>query len=200
MSEIERLTLEQLTKLERLLAEQKAPVVKRFQPPASNYVLAAIESEFELPLPEELRLWWGWHDGTDVKPHERSAKASIGPLFEFLSAEEALKATREAKELAEDIDPNEPETYWGRTWLAIGTDGRVACDLAQGPDAPLSILDVDYHKTSRPGRSVAKSLGEMVQWWIEALESGAWRYDDEHDRWERRYELVPPERDRTGLV
>ncbi|MDQ2630056.1 MAG: SMI1/KNR4 family protein [Actinomycetota bacterium] len=200
MPEIERLSSEQLEHLERLLAERGAPVVQRLQPPASAEALAAVEGYLGRPLPLELRQWWGWHDGTDVKPHEKAAKASIGPLFEFLGAEEALKVTRESTELAQEIDPDEPEVYWGPTWLAIGTDGRVACDIAIGADAPVSILDVDYHKAAYPGAVVAQSLGEMVRWWIEALESGAWRYDDEHDRWERRYELIPPERDRTGLV
>jgi cell wall assembly regulator SMI1 len=200
MPQIERLSMDQLRTLERLLAEQEAPVIKRLQPPASSKAFAAIESEFGLPLPDELRLWWGWHDGTDVKPHERAAKASIGPLFEILGAEEALKVTCESRKLALEIDPNEPEVYWGPTWLAIGTDGRVACDISVRPDSPVSVLDVDYHKTAHPGAVVVQSLGEMVRWWTEALESGAWRYDDEHDRWERRYELVPPERDQSGLV
>lgn len=200
MSKIERLCPEQLEHLEQLLAAQDAPVVKRLQPPASPQAFATIEPLFGLPLPDELKLWWGWHDRTDVKPHERAARASIGPQFEFLGAGGAVRATRESRELAQEIDPNEPEVYWGQTWLAIGTDGRVACDLSGGPEVPVPILDVDYHKTTRPGAVVAQSLGETVRWWIEALESGAWRYDDEHDRWERRYELVPPERDRTGLV
>jgi len=200
MTEIERLSTEQLEHLERLLAEQGAPIVQRLQPPASAEAFAVIEAEFGLPVPEELRLWWGWHDGTNVKPHEKAAKASIGPLFEFLSMEEALKATRESRELALDIDPDEPEIYWGKTWLALGTDGRVACDLMSGPGASVSVLDVDYHKTSKPGTIAAQSLGEMVRWWIEALESGAWRYEPEHNRWARREELVPPEREQVGLV
>jgi cell wall assembly regulator SMI1 len=200
MAQDDRLSIDQLRKLEQLLTEQEAPVVKRFQPPARPEVFAAIESEFDLPLPDELRVWWGWHDGTDVKPHEKAAKASIGPLFEFLGAEEALRVTRESKELAVDIDPDEPEIYWGHTWLAIGSDGRVACDVSTTDGGLVAVLDVDYHKTAHPGAVVASSLGEMVGWWIEALESGAWRYDDEHDRWDRTYELIPPERDRTGLV
>jgi cell wall assembly regulator SMI1 len=200
MTQIERLSPKLLEHLEWLLVGQKAPVVQRLQPPASSEALAAIESYLGLPLPDELRQWWGWHDGTDVKPHERAVKASIGPSFEFLSSEEALKMTHEGREIAVDIDPEEPETYWGPTWLAIGSNGMVACDVAVGFDAPVPVLDVDYHKAAYPGVVAARSFGEMVQWWIEALESGAWRYDDEHDRWERHSELVLPERESTGLV
>jgi len=192
--------MDQLRNLERLLVQQEAPVVRRLQPPASPGAFAAIESEFGLRCPNELKLWWEWHNGTNVKPHEKASKASIGPLFEFLGAEEALNVTRDSRALAQEIDPDEPEIYWGQFWLALGTDGRVACDLARDPDSPVTILDVDYHKASHPGAAVAQSLGEMVRWWIEALESGAWSYDLEHDRWQRIYELIPPERDQTGLV
>jgi hypothetical protein len=97
MAQIERLSNGQLEHLEQLLTEQGAPVVPRLQPRASSMAVAALESEFGWSLPEELRLWWGWHNGTDVKPHERAAKASIGPLFELLGAEEALKVTRESR-------------------------------------------------------------------------------------------------------
>lgn len=196
----DRLHLDQLKTLERLLSEQEAPVVRRFRPPASREVFEVIEVEFGLRVPNELALWWKWHDGTDVKLHEKAAKASIGPLFEFLGAEEALNITRKSRGLAEDIDPDEPEAYWRPTWLAIGSDGRVACDLAVGLDAPLAVLNVDYHKAAYPGVVGARSLGEMVRWWIEALETGAWRYDDEHDRWERRSELVDPDLEKTLLV
>ena len=40
----------------------------------------------------------------------------------------------------------------------------------------------------------------MVTWWIEALESGAWRYDSSAGRWEHDPERLAPERERSGLV
>jgi hypothetical protein len=78
--------------------------------------------------------------------------------------------------------------------------GFASCQCAVEADAPVPILDVDYHKAAYPGAVVCHSLGEMVRWWIEALEAGAWRYDGKHNHWERTYELIPPERDRSGLV
>lgn len=200
MPEIERLSIEQLEHLERLLVDQGAPVVQRLQPPASAEALAAVEVHLGRPLPLELRQWWGWHDGTDIKPHERAVRGLIGPSFIFLRTGRAIKVTRECRDDAEDIAPEDPDSLWGTTWLAIGTHGKVACDCAVDADAPVPILDVDYHHTDIPGKVAARSLGEMVRWWIEALESGAWIYEPEHDWWERRAELVPPERERVGLV
>jgi cell wall assembly regulator SMI1 len=202
MTEIERLTTDQLAELERLLIKQGAPVVQRFQPPASREALAAVEAylQLPLPLPRELRQWWEWHDGTDVKPHERAVQGLIGPSFIFLGAEDAIQVSRECRAEAVEIAPEEPESLWGPTWLAIGTHGMVACDCAVGEDAPVPVLDVDYHHTSTPGAVVAKSLGEMVGWWIEALETGAWAYEPERDWWRRRSGLISPDRERTGLV
>jgi hypothetical protein len=45
-----------------------------------------------------------------------------------------------------------------------------------------------------------ESFGTMVKWWTEALQSGAWRYEVETQRWERQPELLSPDRERSGLV
>jgi hypothetical protein len=46
----------------------------------------------------------------------------------------------------------------------------------------------------------AESFGQMVTWWIDALDDGAWRYDREAGRWEYNWELVEPKRQLGGLV
>jgi hypothetical protein len=46
----------------------------------------------------------------------------------------------------------------------------------------------------------AASFGEMVTWWIEALDDGSWRYDREAGRWDYNWELVDTERQLGGLV
>jgi hypothetical protein len=200
MPEVERLSTEQLDHLEQLLVEQGAPILQRFQPPAPEEALAAVEAHFGLPLPRELRQWWGWHDGTDVKGHERAVRCLIGPSFIPLPAAKAIKVTRECRADAEEIAPEDPDSSWGKTWLAIASHGKVACEVAVDPRDPVPILNVDYHHVEVPGTIAARSFGEMVRWWIEALECGAWIYEPEHDWWERREELVPPEREIAGLV
>ena len=151
MSEVERLSTEQLKHLERLLADRGAPVVQRLQPPASAEALADVEAHLSRPLPLELRQWWGWHDGTDIKPHERAVRGLIGPSFIFLRTERAIKITRKRRADAEEIAPEDPDSLWGGTWLAIGSHGMVACESAVDADAPVPVLDVDYHHTDIPG-------------------------------------------------
>lgn len=200
MAELERLNIDQLAELERLLIDQEAPVVRRFQPPASNEALAAVESYLGAPLPDELREWWDWHDGTDAERDEQTVQSSIGPLFFALSTAGAVKTSRELRVGAETDAPEDPDSLWASSWIAIGSQGRVACECSIPADAPVPVLDVDYHKAAYPGAVVCHSLGRMVRWWIEALESGAWRYDRERGRWKRIFELIPPERDQAGLI
>jgi len=200
VTELERLNGDQLFELERLLIEQEAPLIHRFEPPATDAALAVVESHLGLALPDELRQWWGWHDGTNVQRHELAAECSIGPTFDLLSSAEAVETSRSLRGEAEEEAPDDPDSLWGSSWIAIGSQGRVACECNIAVDAPVPVLDVDYHKAAYPGAVVCHSLGRMVRWWIEALESGAWCYDGERSRWERKYELIAPERDQAGLV
>jgi hypothetical protein len=200
MSEIEQLSAEQLAHLEELLGERGAPVVPRLQPPATPEALAAVEEHLGRPLPREVRLWWGWHDGTDIKPDERAVRGSIGPSFIFLRTEWAIEDSQWRRKEAEDIAPEDPDSLWRKTWLAIGTLGIVACDCGVEVGAPVPILKGDPHLVDEAGTVAARSFGEMVRWWIEALETGAWFYAPEHERWERRSELISLERDLTRLI
>jgi hypothetical protein len=200
MSEIERLSSEQLAHLEELLRERGAPVVPRLQPPATPGALASVEEHLGRALPLEVKRWWEWHDGTDIKPDERAVRGSIGPSFIFLRTEWAIEDSQWRRSEAEEIAPEDPDSLWSTSWLAIGSLGKVACDCAVGVDAPAPILKVDPHLVDEMGAVAARSFGEMVRWWIEALEAGAWIYEPEHDRWERKPELIPLERDLTRLI
>jgi hypothetical protein len=200
MAELERLTFDQLAELEGALAERGAPVVERFHSPASDEALAAVESLLGLQLPDELRLWWRWHNGIDFERAEPGVPCSIGPGLFVLSTTEAVESSRALRESAEEDAPDDPDSLWGSSWIAFTPQGRVACECDIRRDGPVPVLDVDYHKAAYPGAVVCHSLGRMVRWWIEALETGAWRYDHERKWWERVYELIPPERDQSGLV
>ena len=200
MASLQRLTKTQLIKLESILAAQDAPVVQHLQPGASSTALTTVEGFLGMPVPDELRQWWEWHDGTDIQPHERAEKGLVGPLFQILSTARAIEFSRKLRGFAVEDAADDPDELWGSTWIAIGSQGRVACECNVEKSAPVPVLNVDYHKVDRPGETAAHSLGEMVSWWIEALESGAWRYDPEHDRWDRHEELIPRERESKCLV
>jgi hypothetical protein len=195
MSEIPRLSIERLTRLEELLTGQGAVVVERFRPPASPEAIAALEDYLGMPLPVELRTLYEWHDGTgEGRPDEHAACGQIGD-FTFHTTAEAVGYTQECRDDAVDLDSDDPGYWWGQSWLAIGNVGKIACDCSSPRDALVPILNVDYHHVEVPGTVAGRSIGEMVDWWIEALECGALRYDTGRDVWQRDEALIPPERE-----
>jgi hypothetical protein len=80
--------------------------------------------------------------------------------------------------------------------------GAIRCDCAVDEGAPTPIYYADSHDDDAGGLTTPRvdSFGTMVSWWIQALESGAWRYDTEKHRWECNAQLLPSERERSGLV
>jgi hypothetical protein len=74
------------------------------------------------------------------------------------------------------------------------------CDCSVG-ERPSPVRVVDFHAEPEESHLImARSLGEMVGWWIEGLEGGAYRYDHESDLWHRDESLITPERLNTLLV
>ena len=59
---------------------------------------------------------------------------------------------------------------------------KTTCDEAGGlmPRVPAA----DHHRWPSHRKKIAfpRGSGTMVSWWIQALESGAWRYDAEKQR------------------
>jgi cell wall assembly regulator SMI1 len=182
---------------------QAAPIAQDLRPGLEPRAIEEVTSPFAIRLPAEARLWWEWHDGTwqTLTSHALGLDLAYLPL--------AMAAERYAKErdaaaqaVDEGIDPSE---LWQPGWfpLASGGDGRVMacdCDITEG--APTPIHYVHWEKAGDDSHQpVAPSLGVVVSWWIEAIDSGAWRYDGDAARWESRPDLLPnPALELTGLV
>jgi hypothetical protein len=77
---------------------------------------------------------------------------------------------------------HEPDRWWSRSWFPITTSASgntVACDCSTGAAAATPIRVVDWHAATEPGAHLprARSFGEMVSWWIEAIDTGVLAYD-----------------------
>jgi hypothetical protein len=196
MGEPRRLTMQQLGELERLLVDQRAPIAEHFREPTTAEAIEELESSVGFPIPAELRLWWSWHDGAASDGTRRNA--TIGPWFFFFGSAEALAATEHMRKVVARL-ALEPdwgvEIAWKESWLAITDVGRVACECRASVDTA-SVIGVEI----APTKVGARSLGELVDWWIEALESGAWRYGRNRPLWDRIGDLIPLEAVGSGLV
>jgi hypothetical protein len=125
----------------------------------------------------------------------------------FLPLGEAVALYRQTREMFRDIweaeDPAMVDYWWRSSWFPITERrGAVRCDCAVTEGAPTPIYWAYSHDHDADGLTNPKvdSFGTMVTWWVEALETGAWHYNASANRWEHQPDLLPPERERSGLV
>lgn len=202
-SEPPLLSVELLEGLEALWRAEGAPVVDSLAPGLSRSQMDALTAPLGLKLPVEAQLWWGWHNGAAVAEDAPAVLAEVGPWMPYVSLANALHAYQVCREIAYDIDDPDygPDELWSPSWLPIARLGSIACECAVEEGAPTPILDTDPQvNRATPARVVAHSFGEMVSWWIDAIECGAWRYDGVRMVWDRRPELLSPRRAASGLV
>ncbi len=109
---------DQLARLEGCWQDQNPDLVERLRPGLSSAELDAILEPFEYFVPDELREWWGWHDGIE-------GDSSITETLQVLSAESSVRHTLQAGVTVRD---------------AVGPEHAVA-QLSEGwPDAQLAIF------------------------------------------------------------
>ncbi len=189
--------------LERLLDRSRnagAGVVGRLRPGLSDDQMDRLTAPLGLRLPSEARTWWGWHDGTDGGPDRLAADIELGPMLEFLTLSEAVDLYRMKREVGAEVRPEEPDWYWHRTWLPITRYGKIACECEVPEDAASPILGLDHEINGDFDRPIAESWGQMVSWWIDEFERGAWYFDSERRRWLVDQGLESPDSGRRLLV
>jgi hypothetical protein len=195
------LSLDQLEQLKEKWRQQGAPIPDHLRPGLSDDEMDSLTAPIELTLPTEARTWWGWHDGVDI--HEGYPAAQLGPRHDFYTLEHAVGQYRFVREMWHDIDPDKIDYWWRPTWFPITFGNgyiRFDCDVPSRAPAPIYWThshDHDHHGLTHPR---VPSFGVMVDWWLDAFECEAWRYDADAGRWRYDYALLPPERELTGLV
>jgi cell wall assembly regulator SMI1 len=191
-----------LRELEEAWARQGAPVPKHLRPGLTTEEITRLTRPLSLELPDEARMWWAWHDGVSRNVPFGAAR-ELGPDLPFLPLEEAASLYQHAREQAVRVAGEQADHWWRPTWFPITMRlGEIRCDCSGPQNAPSPIYWAYSHDHDAEGLTAPKveSFGTMVKWWTEALKSGAWRYDGENQRWERHPELLPPDRERSGLV
>lgn len=207
------LTVELLDKLEARWRAQRLPAATRLNAGRAAVEIDAVTAPLGLRLPAEARTWWGWHDGVSATQGTLSRDREIGgPGFQYLPLADAVAQYQTSREIARSTAANvqrwssgdgagvDPDDWWNPAWfpITVSSSGTViTCDTSTPELRPTPILAVSG---GEPAMSGARSFGEMVTWWIEAFDSGAWRYDTEGGEWDYSYELLDPARELTWLV
>ena len=197
-----------LTELAACWIEQDAPILRTLRPGLSEPEIDAIAAGIGLVRPHEARVWWGWHDGADFR---RAAPGDVsiggGPGLSYAPLDQAVELAVAGSLRAERVIRGqtgrfaELSYWWEPSWLPISRrpGGPIVLDCAVREGAPSPILringmDEDFRTPK------ARSVGELVGWWIEAMTIGAWRYEKDRGRWVTDLDRLRPELRRSPLL
>jgi cell wall assembly regulator SMI1 len=202
---------ELLARLERSWIAQDAPLLKHLRPGLTDDEITEVTAPLGLSLPSEAVLWWRWHDGVGIEEGLRNVDREVGPgRYEYLPLEQAARRYEEMRAVAEQAaggsgNPafmSDRDYWWHPSWFPIAVNvGNqvVTCDCSVRPGSVTPIRVVDWHDDAFD-QPKTPSFGRMVEWWIEALENGTWRYDAHEQRWVSDASRLSRERDLSRLV
>jgi cell wall assembly regulator SMI1 len=196
------LTPELLDGLKELWAREGAPVLQHLRPGLAPEEIDALTEPLGVRLPTEARTWWGWHDGVSGTV-ALGVQRELGPGLPFLPLGDAVALYRHALQQAAEVAGDQADYWWRPSWFPVTErSGEIRCDCSVEDGSPTPIYWAYSHDHDADGLANPKveSFGTMVTWWIEAVESGAWRYSAEARRWEYLPEALHAERKRSGLV
>lgn len=97
---------------------------------------------------------------------------------------------------------SDPGYWWNPSWFPIAirvSNHIVVCDCSVAVNSATPIRVIDWHDDAFDQQK-APSSGQMVEWWVEALENGAWCHDADEQRWVSDASLITRERDLSRLV
>ena len=200
----------------RALLEKLENAVSAVGSPAGQWLedgIAPDEVEAQLSavglIPsDELIVWFGWHNGI-----RHAATAGIGArVLPFLIPASLSEAIGRYRSLVLDfvVPPEgpvggDPRVLAGGTgfgWLNLCNDNygfAVAC-RSEPRYLPRVRLIVDEWDDD-PRSYQAVSLCTLVTWWIQAIEDGAVRWDNQNNLWtDPDPELLPPLQVEVGMV
>jgi cell wall assembly regulator SMI1 len=107
------LSVKLLARLEALWVERDAPILSHLRDGLTDVEMDAMTAPIGLRLPDELRIWWSWHDGVDPQPlGPGGPEGDVGVGLSYLSLREAIELYNRARgEFVEDEGEDEVATY-----------------------------------------------------------------------------------------
>lgn len=196
-----------LSELDRLWRGQGAAIADNALPGLTDDEIDALIDPLGLVLPEELRVWWRWHDGVRGSLAAFASdydEASVGPgAWQLISLAEAVDRYRSEPRKAQYVgDPIAGEFYWRDSWFPFvqaGSNDVLFMDTTQisGGRCPIRIRyswNWEYWDVDQ-----APSLADAVQVWIRTLTDRYYVWNPETREWDHDRLKMPPDL-RTNLI
>lgn len=188
-----------LEELEAIWRRYDATLVASLAKGVSEDAAQASAARVGLEFPRELVVWWGWHNGSAIP----SELVGVGATpFDFMSLDQAValceRHRRAAANFALEMDMSPEDAGWGPSWFPICQSESGALIAAECGEEELAAIRCVGTADEDPAHVDAKSLTEVVGWWIEAHRAGIYYW--EAGGWRCRSELVPRELRSTKLL
>lgn len=177
---------EQLDRLEGVLHSLGAPVAELFRPGLTDEQIDDLMAPTGLTLPDELRIWWRWHDGANEAASDQEEGRRLGPGgWLHLSLRQAVDLhgyhNGRYREMIEIEAMDLAELAWRPNLFPFSHRGWqpnhvLAADTSVPKHASAPVV-----MTSEMGIESwtgADSVSEVVGLWIELLESGRYHVED----------------------
>lgn len=190
-----------LAEYENRLRDLGIPTRELLRPGVSRGRVIDTMAEIGLTPPEELIVWFGWHNGAVYpSPIEEKGVPSmvISHYGQSLSVEVAVE-----KHKLRSTFPAEIGWNYDPGWLTLGPDSfgiAVKCNDAVG-DVPL----VRHVNDEHPLRDLESShqvvsLCTLIAWQIDALEQGVYEWSASEQKWDYHYDRIPALVRATGMM
>lgn len=173
-----------LVELERALAD--AVGHQPFAPGLDDGRIDELLRASGLTLPAEVRAYFRARDG--VRPPSRVQAPWLIGHWLPLPLEEALRERDARREMALEefqAEPDEVDGVWGTGWLPLFRAGNgyilaVDCAAPTGAAGQAPLLRM---ARVTPAPLELDSLGALFGFFIRALTTGSWSWDDDRKRW-----------------
>jgi len=188
-----------LVALEAEWRRQGAPIVDELAPGTDDDRISHLMAPLGISLPEELRVWWKWHDGLVGLPIDYDfgrgfERAAMGPgVWCPISLADAVAYYGRQPRYPGPQHPEDPS--WQASWFPFAKFGLnqdvLFVDTARGPRPPVQAWWIfDSHDWDL---DQAPSLTDAVRIWLRVLTEGYFTWDSEARAWRDRVAYLPPD-------
>jgi len=196
---------ELFSELIALWSEQGSPFGRHLPPGASNAQLDWAEERLGFPLSEEIRDWYGAHDGF-FNPKSAKDRPPIWPCGDLPGdIISAVQDHFDSRALAEKLttDTGVDLFRYSPTWITLVKPGKStlvadSAAAAHGPAAP--IHKIPWDGPEEWSSIQLPSITALLQAWLQLTRDGSLRFDQETLYWHVQHEAIPPELRLPGVT
>ena len=170
-----------LQEFEHELSRAGVPVEQALSPGLERDQVGGIFDHLGLPVPDEIAVWFGWHNGVTSLPLWGKAF----PRFEFYPIE--VVESRYAREGGQPLGYSDRE--WNPNWIhLLGDNNGMAIECGEPTNAAPHVRPLDiageWGTQTDNGYFQVVSLCTPVTWWIESLRKGEYTWHPEARAWD----------------